>query len=207
MRGFPSFTIKNRKKPSACTLFFPRVSERLTAVRSSFSRHPFFLFWLDYLLLLFALCTRTAQRTAQQKWARSLQSSLATRRCVFSCSVLILLARPVCFFSPLFFFILSPHRRAHSCVLHTFSAILYKLKLGQNVSTIPTVGFNVETVTFKKVKFNVWVCSNHHTFLSFLFPTSVFSLLCQHYHSSNRMLEARTRSVLCGGITLRGRRR
>ena len=33
---------------------------------------------------------------------------------------------------------------------------MYKLKLGQNVSTIPTVGFNVETVNFKKVKFNVW---------------------------------------------------
>lgn len=41
------------------------------------------------------------------------------------------------------------------------TAILYKLKLGQNVSTIPTVGFNVETVTFKKVKFNVWVCTSH----------------------------------------------
>lgn len=37
------------------------------------------------------------------------------------------------------------------------SAILYKLKLGQSVTTIPTVGFNVETVTYKNVKFNVWV--------------------------------------------------
>jgi len=36
------------------------------------------------------------------------------------------------------------------------TTILYKLKLDQGVSTIPTVGFNVETVTFKKVKFNVW---------------------------------------------------
>lgn len=36
------------------------------------------------------------------------------------------------------------------------SAILYKLKLGQSVTTIPTVGFNVETVTYKNVKFNVW---------------------------------------------------
>jgi ADP-ribosylation factor protein 6 len=36
-------------------------------------------------------------------------------------------------------------------------AILYKLKLGQSVTTIPTVGFNVETVTYKNVKFNVWV--------------------------------------------------
>ena len=35
-------------------------------------------------------------------------------------------------------------------------AILYKLKLNQDVTTIPTVGFNVETVTYKNVKFNVW---------------------------------------------------
>ena len=55
-------------------------------------------------------------------------------------------------------------------------AILYKLKLDQSVTTIPTglwpllvtvtvsvsyaypfpVGFNVETVTYKNVKFNVW---------------------------------------------------
>lgn len=39
----------------------------------------------------------------------------------------------------------------------TFSAILYKLKLGQSVTTIPTVGFNVETVKYKNVKFNIWV--------------------------------------------------
>lgn len=38
-----------------------------------------------------------------------------------------------------------------------FLAILYKLKLGQSVTTIPTVGFNVETVTYKNIKFNVWV--------------------------------------------------
>ncbi|KRZ49776.1 Transmembrane channel-like protein 2 [Trichinella nativa] len=37
------------------------------------------------------------------------------------------------------------------------TTILYKLKLGQSVTTIPTVGFNVETVTYKNVKFNVWV--------------------------------------------------
>ena len=36
------------------------------------------------------------------------------------------------------------------------TTILYKLKSGQNVNTVPTVGFNVETVTYKKVKFNVW---------------------------------------------------
>nr|CAB3222738.1 ADP-ribosylation factor 3 [Phallusia mammillata] len=36
------------------------------------------------------------------------------------------------------------------------TTILYKLKLGQPVTTIPTVGFNVETVQFKNTKFNVW---------------------------------------------------
>ena len=44
---------------------------------------------------------------------------------------------------------------------YNITAILYKLKLGQSVTTIPTVGFNVETVTYKNVKFNVWVRSTH----------------------------------------------
>ena len=37
------------------------------------------------------------------------------------------------------------------------TTILYKLKLNENVSTIPTIGFNVETVTpVKNVTFTVW---------------------------------------------------
>jgi len=36
------------------------------------------------------------------------------------------------------------------------TTILYKLKLGEIVNTIPTVGFNVETVQYKKVRFTVW---------------------------------------------------
>lgn len=43
-----------------------------------------------------------------------------------------------------------------SAANHLSLAILYKLKLNQDVTTIPTVGFNVETVTYKNVKFNVW---------------------------------------------------
>ena len=45
----------------------------------------------------------------------------------------------------------------HSGFLNMPSALLYKMKLGQSVTTIPTVGFNVETVSYKNVKFNVWV--------------------------------------------------
>ena len=36
------------------------------------------------------------------------------------------------------------------------TTILYKLKLGEVVSSVPTIGFNVETVEFEKVKFTVW---------------------------------------------------
>ncbi len=36
------------------------------------------------------------------------------------------------------------------------TTILYKLKLGDVVTTIPTVGFNVETVDYKNISFTVW---------------------------------------------------
>lgn len=36
------------------------------------------------------------------------------------------------------------------------TTILYKLKLGEVVTTIPTIGFNVETVDYKNVSFTVW---------------------------------------------------
>ncbi|PAV63608.1 hypothetical protein WR25_20860 isoform B [Diploscapter pachys] len=36
------------------------------------------------------------------------------------------------------------------------TTILYKLKLGEIVSTIPTIGFNVETVEYKNISFTVW---------------------------------------------------
>ncbi|XP_012393307.1 ADP-ribosylation factor 4-like [Orcinus orca] len=36
------------------------------------------------------------------------------------------------------------------------TTILYKLKLGEIVTTIPTTGFNVETVEYKNVCFTVW---------------------------------------------------
>eukprot|EP01027_Heterolobosea_sp_BB2_P017945 GEZU01025358.1.p1 GENE.GEZU01025358.1~~GEZU01025358.1.p1 ORF type:complete len:180 (+),score=35.00 GEZU01025358.1:175-714(+) len=36
------------------------------------------------------------------------------------------------------------------------TTVLYKLKLGDTVTTVPTVGFNVETVTYRNIQFNVW---------------------------------------------------
>ena len=44
------------------------------------------------------------------------------------------------------------------------TTILYKLKLGQSVNTIPTVGFNVETVSYKNVKSSTMIgCCNQVT--------------------------------------------
>merc|ERR1719361_2256790 len=36
------------------------------------------------------------------------------------------------------------------------TTVLYKLKLEEVVTTIPTIGFNVETVKYKKINFTVW---------------------------------------------------
>merc|ERR1719258_961712 len=36
------------------------------------------------------------------------------------------------------------------------TTILYKLKLGEVVTTIPTIVFNVETVEYKNINFTVW---------------------------------------------------
>ena len=35
------------------------------------------------------------------------------------------------------------------------TTILYRLQAGEVVTTIPTIGFNVETVTYKNLKFQV----------------------------------------------------
>jgi small GTP-binding protein domain len=36
------------------------------------------------------------------------------------------------------------------------TTLLYKLKLGEIVTTIPTIGFNVERVEYKNINFTVW---------------------------------------------------
>ncbi|KAI9225137.1 ADP-ribosylation factor [Blastocladiella britannica] len=36
------------------------------------------------------------------------------------------------------------------------TTILYKLKLGEVVTTVPTIGFNVDTVVFKNISFTMW---------------------------------------------------
>lgn len=37
------------------------------------------------------------------------------------------------------------------------TTILYRLQIGEVVTTKPTIGFNVETLSYKNLKLNVWV--------------------------------------------------
>ncbi|KAK6539828.1 Arf GTPase arl1 [Orbilia ellipsospora] len=36
------------------------------------------------------------------------------------------------------------------------TTLLYRLKIGEVVTTVPTIGFNVESVTYQNLNFNVW---------------------------------------------------
>jgi len=36
------------------------------------------------------------------------------------------------------------------------TTLLYRLKIGEVVTTVPTIGFNVESVAYKNLNFNVW---------------------------------------------------
>lgn len=45
------------------------------------------------------------------------------------------------------------------------TTILYKLRLNETVSTVPTIGFNVETVQYKNIAFTVWDIGGQVCFL------------------------------------------
>ena len=51
------------------------------------------------------------------------------------------------------------------------TTILYKMKLNETVNTIPTIGFNVETLQYKNLEFNCWDIGGQHKLRS----------LWQHY--------------------------
>jgi small GTP-binding protein len=42
------------------------------------------------------------------------------------------------------------------------TTVLYKLKLGEHVTTIPTIGFNVESFEHRGLKMNVWDVGGQH---------------------------------------------
>ncbi|CAE7723566.1 ARF1 [Symbiodinium sp. CCMP2592] len=59
------------------------------------------------------------------------------------------------------------------------TTILYKLKCGEAVTTIPTIGFNVETVEHKNVSFTVWDVGGHD---------KICAIWRQHYHGAKGLI-------------------
>lgn len=58
---------------------------------------------------------------------------------------------------------------------------LYKLKLGEIVTTIPTIGFHVDTLEHKNISFTVWVVGDqdkNQTFVATLLPEYSRSDIC-----------------------------
>ncbi|KAK6942406.1 Small GTPase superfamily, ARF/SAR type, partial [Dillenia turbinata] len=53
------------------------------------------------------------------------------------------------------------------------TTILYRLQMGEVVSTIPTIGFNVETVQYNSIKFQVWDLGVYARFLPCSGQTSI----------------------------------
>merc|ERR1712029_531768 len=52
------------------------------------------------------------------------------------------------------------------------TTILYRLQAGEVVTTIPTIGFNVETVVYKNLKFQVWDLGGQTSIRPYWRPTT-----------------------------------
>ncbi|CAB3409170.1 unnamed protein product [Caenorhabditis bovis] len=74
------------------------------------------------------------------------------------------------------------------------TTLLYKLKLNETVHTIPTIGFNVETVTFQKMTITVWDVGGQGTIRAlwkYYFPNTTALVFVVDSHDSERFNEAR----------------
>ncbi|KAJ7569129.1 hypothetical protein O6H91_01G071100 [Diphasiastrum complanatum] len=74
------------------------------------------------------------------------------------------------------------------------TTILYKLKLGEKINTVPTIGFNVETVEYKNVSFTVWDVGGQDKFRQlwrFYFENTEGLIFVVDSNDRDRMIEAR----------------
>ena len=67
------------------------------------------------------------------------------------------------------------------------TTILYKMKLGEIVTTIPTIGFNVETVEYKNISFTVWDVGGQDKIRP----------LWRHYSANTQVSSCRVVSNIC----------
>ncbi|CCH58991.1 hypothetical protein TBLA_0B01480 [Henningerozyma blattae CBS 6284] len=74
------------------------------------------------------------------------------------------------------------------------TTILYKLKLNTVKAAAPTVGFNVETVTYKNVKFNMWDVGGQERLRPLwrhYFPATTALIFVIDAHDKKRLTEAK----------------
>jgi ADP-ribosylation factor protein 1 len=73
------------------------------------------------------------------------------------------------------------------------TTIIYKMKLGETVSTIPTLGLNVETFDLQRVKFTVWDFGIHekNRLLKYYYPNTQALIYVVDSSDSERILTAR----------------
>jgi len=67
------------------------------------------------------------------------------------------------------------------------TTILYKLKLGEVVTTIPTIGFNVETVAYKNINLTVWDVGGRD---------KIRPLWRHYYHNTDALVRERARELV-----------
>nr|GEY82689.1 ADP-ribosylation factor 2-like [Tanacetum cinerariifolium] len=74
------------------------------------------------------------------------------------------------------------------------TTILYKLKIGEIVTTIPTIGFNVESVEYKNISFTVWDIGGQdklRPLWRFYFQNTEGIIFAVDSNDRDRVLEAR----------------
>ena len=59
------------------------------------------------------------------------------------------------------------------------TTVLYRMKLGEVVTTIPTIGFNVETVNFKNINMVVWDVGGRDKSIDVMFLIK-FNIICNY---------------------------
>ncbi|XP_064988988.1 ADP-ribosylation factor 1-like isoform X1 [Musa acuminata AAA Group] len=76
------------------------------------------------------------------------------------------------------------------------TTILYRLQMGEVVSTIPTIGFNVETVQYNNVKFQVWDLGGQTSIRYFSISQSIIPLCLGSLFSFYHMYKKRMSLLL-----------
>lgn len=73
------------------------------------------------------------------------------------------------------------------------TTILYQLKLGREVVTIPTIGYNVETIELGNINLSVWDlgCWTNNPFWIYYLPDAVGLIFVVDLSDNERMHEAR----------------